>query len=340
MFFSATELANGKVIIAGGAYLQGWEKAQKSVEIFDPETETFFPLTDMREKRSGHVAIALENGLIALVGGDSHKNANSMTIELYDPQKGAPVGEPVPLSYYRRYFSATLLPTGKIAVIGGTKPGSGLARGGNDVIEIFDPKTNKTDIAGKLPVGLSCHQAIIHQNQLLLIGGIPTFSDIFILNYENWEATKHSSGMLAGREDHRLTVLNEGKLFISGGSMLASHSTAEICDMEKGCRILQSKMSAQREDHTQTMLDNGKILIVGGEDNGDGLGKRDIVHKSADIFDPETERFCPLGEIAEKRGRDDHQALKLDDGRVLILGGEDDDGAVLNTAEFFIPTKL
>ncbi len=74
-----------------------------------------------------------------------------------------------------------------------------------------------------------------------------------------------------------------------------------------------SELTTQRGLHTATRLQNGKWLIVGGVDvNNDP-------QRSAEIYDPATNTFRRVGDMAEARVG--HAATLLPNGQVLISGG-------------------
>jgi hypothetical protein len=77
-------------------------------------------------------------------------------------------------------------------------------------------------------------------------------------------------------------------------------------------------MIAARESHTATLLADGRVLVVGGHQ---GRRQQMEVFASAEVFDPATRRFAPAGTMALPRHK--HDAVRLVDGRVLIIAGAD-----------------
>ncbi len=75
-------------------------------------------------------------------------------------------------------------------------------------------------------------------------------------------------------------------------------------------------MLSPRAGHTSTLLPNGKVLIAGGCIS---RGCEAAVTNSAELFDPKANSFRAVAGMTEARVG--HQAVRLDYGRVLILGG-------------------
>jgi hypothetical protein len=89
-------------------------------------------------------------------------------------------------------------------------------------------------------------------------------------------------------------------------------------------------METARESHTATLLDNGLVLIAGGDDRSASLA-------TAELFNPGTHSFAPIGDMADARAR--HTAIALTDGKVLVSGGRNASGSALATAEIFDPAN-
>jgi hypothetical protein len=73
-------------------------------------------------------------------------------------------------------------------------------------------------------------------------------------------------------------------------------------------------MITARAGHTATRLPDGRVLITGGY-----AGEGSAPLRSAELFDPGTNRFVATGDMAVGRGA--HTATLLPDGRVLVVGG-------------------
>lgn len=106
---------------------------------------------------------------------------------------------------------------------------------------------------------------------------------------------------------------------------------AEIYDPSSNAFSLISPMLDKRVWSTSTPLRDGRILIAGGS-TADGSDLRYVT--VAEIFDPASEQLIPVGSLAI--GRTSATATLLDDGKVLIAGGQGENGN-LDEAELFDP---
>lgn len=121
-FHTATRLASGKVLLAGGG--------SASAEIYDPVANTFTLVPSaMIATRARHTASLLPDGKVLLAGG------GSATAEIYDPQTNAFTATGV-AAVDRTAAQAVVLASGDVMVAGGDDSGVPLAS-----VEIFDAKT-------------------------------------------------------------------------------------------------------------------------------------------------------------------------------------------------------
>ena len=99
---------------------------------------------------------------------------------------------------------------------------------------------------------------------------------------------------------------------------------------EPGFETTGSMVSPSRGYHTATLLGDGRVLIVGGQTVTPGSVS---YFSSAELYDSATGTFSSTGSMAE--GRESDSATLLGDGRVLIVGGQNDQ--VLASAELYDP---
>jgi len=96
--------------------------------------------------------------------------------------------------------------------------------------------------------------------------------------------------------------------------------------------MLTGVLLSGRTLHTLTLLANGSVLMVGGQTPGAPF--RTLA--TCELYDPATGTWSSTGSLAA--GRENHVAVLLADGRVLIAGGLSiDPSARLSSAELYDP---
>jgi Galactose oxidase, central domain len=81
-----------------------------------------------------------------------------------------------------------------------------------------------------------------------------------------------------------------------------------------------------------TLLADGRVLVTGGSRTGN---TGSVFNREAELYDPATGKFTATGSMSVPRF--DHAAIRLLDGRVLVLGGQRDATTSLASAELFDP---
>jgi hypothetical protein len=113
-------------------------------------------------------------------------------------------------------------------------------------------------------------------------------------------------------------------------------ATATLTIVESGFRPA-TNMTLPRQAHTATLLADGRVLVAGG----DPCFGYSFLHgqeddpcplQEAELFDPANGSFVSTGNMHAQRAV--HTATRLNDGRVLIIGGIGGGGAV---AELYDP---
>jgi N-acetylneuraminic acid mutarotase len=182
---SATALDNGLVLVAGGSGPRtgGGVVALRSAELFKPTDQTWQAVEhDMTDARTGHTAIALQDGKKALVCGGgvpvgAADQADLAFCELYDTAsaKWTPTGT---MHHARGAHSATALSATTVLVAGGRAPGATsdgfdpLARATAEVYDITSQKWQEVD---PMPAGRAFHRGVpFGTGKALVLGGADT----------------------------------------------------------------------------------------------------------------------------------------------------------------------
>jgi hypothetical protein len=218
----------------------------------------------------------------------------------------------------RAAHTATTLPSGQVLVTGGMADGGGSAAS----VELFDPARNTVQELGSLAERRAGHTAtLLGDGRVLVAGG---YNGEYLGSVEVFEPSEQrfrpAGSLVEGRSGHTATLLPDGRvLFVGGvGRGWTFLRTAELYDPETGGSEPVGSMRVPRESHTATLLADGRVLVIGGHS---GRRQNMEVYGTAEFFVPRTRRFETGGTLATARHK--HDAIKLADGRVLVIGGAD-----------------
>jgi len=134
-------------------------------EIFDPATETWTAAANMQRQHWGHTATLLDDGSVLIAGGFrvDIRDPASHTAEVYDPVQNTwtLTGQ---LNRPRYYHTATLLPSGQVAVIGGITNTDQ-----SPPVETYDPATGVWTLSGRLNENRAGHSATLLSDGTILV---------------------------------------------------------------------------------------------------------------------------------------------------------------------------
>jgi len=270
---TATLLADGSVLIAGGAK-RG--PILKSVERYDPITDAWRLVASMQSPRGGHTATLLADGDVLVVGGSDaiaqrlaapNADASSQSAERYDPATNVWQSVAAP-NAPRVDHTATLLPDGRVLVVGGN--GAGLTA--SNAAEVYDPAANQWQITGAMSALRAHHTAtLLPDGRVLVAGGLDPLDENFTIlataevfnpATNTWQTV---AALPAPRQYHRATLLPHGEVLLIGGENRSGLLTsAELYDpLTDGWRTLPVR-AAGRILHTVTLLLDGQVLVAGG----------------------------------------------------------------------------
>ena len=138
---------------------------------------------------------------------------------------------------------------------------------------------------------------------------------------------------MTARESHTATLLNDGRVLITGGhkdrrSAITIYTSTEIYNPANGTFKAADNLTVKRHKHDAVRLADGRVLIVGGSDERDGDG----AYQNAEVFNPADGSFTAVkNNMNTARYKLQGTAILLKNGKVLIAGGA-------NRAEVFDPT--
>src|SRR3989440_2962854 len=177
------------------------------------------------QARAYHTATLLPDGKVLVTGGSDGSQINRAndlaSSEVYDPatRSWTATGS---LANRRHEHTATLLPNGKVLVVGGTVDFI------NDLTsaELYDPATGTWTPTGSLNNRRRAHTATLLPNgKVLVVGGLQdgqSGSNYHVISsselYDPASGTWTMTGNLAkARGDHTATLLSNGKVLVVGG---------------------------------------------------------------------------------------------------------------------------
>jgi N-acetylneuraminic acid mutarotase len=269
----------------------------KSSELFNPSTATWTAGADMKTARRGHSATLMDNGKVLVTGGFDGKAA-LVTAEVYDPASNVWTATTGPMTTSRRFHSATLLDDGKVLIAGGVV--GPLITTDPKITELYNPITG---LFTSYTTGLALPDA-----------------------RQGHTATRLSNGCAADT-----CVLFVGNSGVNPAStrILNYNSTAPLSSTWSSPT---KEMTYLRYNHSTVVLSDNKVLVTGG------FGTKSGTSTSVEIYNPTTKEWTDLStnsSMATNRAL--HTSTKLQDGRVLVVGGYDGLKA-LTTIEIFDPS--
>ena len=285
-------------------------------DLFDPTTNTWAPAAELPARYAGHRAERLADGRVFIYGGAYLAMGAQSHAAVWDPGTDTWIGGRIQ-EYVdgRKGHTASRLPDGRVLLAGGDRR----ARG-----KVYDPRASSPNVSYAVYLQQSnfrqCHQ----------------------------------------RYRHTATALPDGSVLIAGGSQ-SSRILSETERFVPGVDHFEraAAMAFERTAHTASALPDGRVVVVGGygrlsvDAPDDGRcaapspapapapapivvaaprlvqvpkARRPPARPLAtvELYDPLTDSWTPGPPLWSVRAG--HTASVLDDGRVLIAGGQGPSG--------------
>lgn len=211
----ATLLPDGRVLVTGGQDDAGRKLA--SAEIFDPSNGTFGPAPDMHSARADHAATLLRDGRVLITGGADGRLPGEGPVasaEIFDPA-GNNFTTTGRMHVVRYKHSATLLPDGRVLVVGGSD--ARMWAGRYATAEIYDPASGHFAETGSMTTArykIRDAVAPLRDGRILVAGG---GSRVEIYDPSTGLFSLVEGGVGVGRYYATATALATGEVLIAGG---------------------------------------------------------------------------------------------------------------------------
>ena len=267
-----------------------------------------------------------------MVGGEDYQGTAILNgVQLYDPTTNTWQLKNHTLTL-RANHTATLLPSGKVLVAGGstnTNYNSGL-----DSAEIYDPDANTWNPAAPMSVLRQNHFAILlttGKNAGKVLVGSGTRSDLWapLTSTEIYDPATNKWTPAAPMHNAHLRatpiLMPDGKVFVAGGvGVVDSYQSAEMYDPVNDKWTELADIPEEREYNIAVLLKTCQVMLAGGYAPLDYNDFR----LNAELYTPATNTWSEVALLNQTHY--EAAAVVLQSGQVLLTGGYDADVNYVN----------
>ena len=300
----------------------------------------------MTTARTGQAAVRLKDGRVLIMGGTVPLVGKcpmmcvppaTASVEIYNPSTGK-FSRNGSLAKPRSAGGALLLNDGRVLVLGGDDEYGAALR----TMEIYDPAHGNSAVvkppaAQRLPDNPAV--VLLADGRVLIAGG--SYDDSNTPSAATLIFDPASGGFTEGPliakpgQGEIATLLDDGRVLLVGEDYYEGSNgyatSAELIDPSRAS--YKSTLPFSVAWQTATKLPDGHVLLTGGgPDQSDASCGASV---ASEVFDPRTESFSRVGPMNTPRSGG--TAIGIPDGRVLLFGGVDCDGAAVGTVEAFDP---
>jgi hypothetical protein len=267
------------------------------------------------------------------------------------PPAGSWAPLPAPMAVARADFTATLMPDGKVLVVGGVADVTVAGTATSDV-EIYDPATKRFTAAAPLSIGRAGHTATLLPNgKVLVAGGYTQLGNAALATVEVYDPATNSWSIAAPmahrRADQAAVLIGGGRVMVVGGSDyppvgIGPHGSApavippEIYDPATDTWSTVALQKLDRPvDPTATLLKDGRVLVVGGQYM---WNSPDEATERSEVYNVTSNTWSDVTPDARFAARQYQSATLLGNGFVLVAGGSVDLQPV-GTAALYNPSS-
>lgn len=327
--FDAVVLGDGTLLAVGDDYScqpGGAVGGSERADLYDPSSDTWTEADGLNKPRKAPATVGLRDGSAMVIGGINSDDYPFSSTKIFSPETREWSDGPL-LGLARGEPHTASLGDGRVLVVSDTG-----SRGRDITSEIYDPRTEAWTRAAPLPQTFSLQRLLAltddPEDRVIAAGYSHVDSEPMpaMLTYaperDEWTSIDspraffgYGLAALPGRGALAIGGQEGGEL-AGGDAVLAD---VDRLDPETGRWTAVASLAMARIDAQVAVLQDGRVLVVGGATGGD-FEARSRVLKSTEIYDPSADRWASGGELLE--ARKDGLAVVLQDGSVLILGGD------------------
>ncbi|MBI4912538.1 MAG: hypothetical protein HY823_07355 [Acidobacteria bacterium] len=179
------------------------------------------------------------------------------------------------------------------------------------------PYRNSIDVGPELAFSRLGHTStILNDGTVLVLGGMES-AKVERLAYGS-NIPSVVTELPERRWAHSAIAINENQILVSGGCGNSGVTAGALVLKSSGESTPVGSLTIPRMSFESVQLDDGKVLIAGGLP---AQGSDVHALASVEIYDPMTKGFSPVGMMSVPRTG--HTVTRLQDGKVLIVGGRD-----------------
>jgi hypothetical protein len=324
--FDSVVLGDGTVLAVGDdtACLPGpAEPGSERAERYDPDTNTWTEAESLNNPRKSFATVRMADGRAFVIGGTNATDQLFSSTKLFDPASGSWADGPL-LDVARGDPAAATLADGRV-MVGSTT----IIQETNSTTttEMLDAAATAWSNAAPIE-GLSITSFTALTEGLLAVGdAFETESQVVLFDPADdaWMPIDSPAVL----RQLRIVALEDGGALAFGYEDLAigRSPSVRVERFDPAARTWReaASMSTPRDAAMITLLADGRVFVAGGA-TSDEMDAEAQALATTEIYDPVTDKWSAGPDLLETR-KDGH-ALRLDDGSVLIHGGD----ASFNTA--------
>ena len=322
--FGAVVLGDGSVLVVGddmACFPGPAEPGSELAEVYEPASDRWVDIESLNKPRKTPATVALADGSAMVIGGVNPDDVAFSSTKLLSPATRTWAEGPL-LNVARGLPLAAVLSDGRVLVASVVGADETSAR---TTTEIYDPQGREWTPGPPLDGPYIDSLVALADGRVLAVGSafeISLWLEIFDPTGESWTTINPPS---QGHVAPQFVALADGGILAVGGFVEGIEGERELTNLAERYDPLNDKwvdvapMPTARADASLVRRANGTVLVMGGF--AGGPNETDLrALKTVEAFDPSTGRWSAGPDLLEPR--ENSKALVLDDGSVLLMGGD------------------